>query len=350
MELTPQQLFDVEFSEQWRGYNRDQVDDFIERVAAGVAALQERLRSMTERAVRAEQRARTGDQSGGGARRTLVLAQRTADATVAEARQTAASIVAQAQEEARAILITAEAGEAAHSARPDTGAHADIADLRVTKSRLEADVAALERHVSDRRGHIRDLLAELQRRVDDGLGHSVEDPVAMWPDDERVEAFEAHEPVPWKDLAWAEDDRQWEPGDASPSEVTSAYDVQQELAALEPDPAHEPTFTRVEPPLPPEPPAPPEPPPPPPPPAPEREPERWVPAEARAADDTFFAELRGALDDDAPLGPRDDDPYAEPVWADEGTPVDRGRPTLYDQERIEGRRFGLRLRRHRRHA
>ena len=33
MELTPQQLCDVEFSEQWRGYSRDQVDDFIERVA-----------------------------------------------------------------------------------------------------------------------------------------------------------------------------------------------------------------------------------------------------------------------------------------------------------------------------
>ena len=51
MELTPQQLFEVEFSEQWRGYNRDEVDDFIERVAAGVAALQDHLRQMTERAM-----------------------------------------------------------------------------------------------------------------------------------------------------------------------------------------------------------------------------------------------------------------------------------------------------------
>ncbi|MBV8981147.1 MAG: DivIVA domain-containing protein, partial [Acidimicrobiia bacterium] len=49
MELSPQQLCDVEFSEQWRGYNRDQVDDFIERVAAAVSQLQERLKKMTER-------------------------------------------------------------------------------------------------------------------------------------------------------------------------------------------------------------------------------------------------------------------------------------------------------------
>ena len=45
MELSPQQLCDVEFSEQWRGYNRDQVDDFIERVAAAVSTLQDRLRN-----------------------------------------------------------------------------------------------------------------------------------------------------------------------------------------------------------------------------------------------------------------------------------------------------------------
>jgi hypothetical protein len=83
---------------------------------------------------------------------------------------------------------------------------------------------------------------------------------------------------------------------------------------------------------------------------PEREPEEWVPAEAEVADDNFFAQLRGALDDDAPLGPREDDPFAEPRWAEDGTPVDRGRPTLYDQERPVGRKFGLRLRRHRRHA
>src|SRR3954464_12973031 len=109
MELSPQQLCDVEFSEQWRGYNRDQVDDFIERVAAAVSSLQERVRQMTERAVRAEQRALEGSDADGAARRTLVLAQRTADATIAEAKETAARLIAQAQEEARAIVLAAEA-------------------------------------------------------------------------------------------------------------------------------------------------------------------------------------------------------------------------------------------------
>src|SRR4051794_5302909 len=182
MELTPQQLCDVEFSEQWRGYSRDQVDDFIERVAAAVATLQDRLRKMTERAVRAEQRSRDGSESDGGARRALVLAQRTADATVAEAKETAARLVAQAQEEARAIILAAEtrveemAQEVpAPAAQPS--ARAEIADLEVTRSRLQADVANLEAHVDDRRSRIKGLLDELQLRVDQGLDSRI----AQWP-------------------------------------------------------------------------------------------------------------------------------------------------------------------------
>ena len=182
MELTPQQLCDVEFSEQWRGYSRDQVDDFIERVAAAVSMLQDRLRKMTERAVRAEQKSLEGNETDGAARRTLVLAQRTADATVAEAKETAARLIAQAQEEARAILMAAEtANETMPSVEPT--ARAQIADLEVTRSRLQADVAALESHVSDRRARIKDLLDELQRRVDEGLDGRI----AQWPSpDERI--------------------------------------------------------------------------------------------------------------------------------------------------------------------
>src|SRR5207253_2988077 len=176
MELTPQQLCDVEFSEQWRGYNRDQVDDFIERVAAAVSTLQDRLRKMTERAVRAEQRSQEGSEADGAARRTLVLAQRTADATVAEAKETAARLIAQAQEEARAIILAAEAANESMPAAQPT-AHAEIADLEVTRSRLQADVASLESHVSDRRAHIKDLLGQLQRHVDEGLDWRI----AQWP-------------------------------------------------------------------------------------------------------------------------------------------------------------------------
>jgi hypothetical protein len=57
-------------------------------------------------------------------------------------------------------------------------------------------------------------------------------------------------------------------------------------------------------------------------------------------DDAFFAQLRGALDDDEPLGPRDEEPVPNRV----GAPG----PPLFDQEVAEQGRLGPFLRRKRR--
>jgi DivIVA domain-containing protein len=85
MELTPQRLREVEFKERWRGYDPEEVDDLLERVAAGLEDFENRVRQATERAVRAEQRASEGSDTDETLRRTLVLAQRTADAAIADA-------------------------------------------------------------------------------------------------------------------------------------------------------------------------------------------------------------------------------------------------------------------------
>jgi DivIVA domain-containing protein len=57
MDITPQLLKEVKFSESWRGYDRDEVDEFLERVGAGVAQVQGRLRESIDRAEAAEARA-----------------------------------------------------------------------------------------------------------------------------------------------------------------------------------------------------------------------------------------------------------------------------------------------------
>jgi cell division initiation protein len=364
MELTPQQLCEVEFSEQWRGYSRDQVDDFIERVAAAVSTLQDRLRKMTERAVRAEQRALEGNEADGAARRTLVLAQRTADATVAEARETSARVIAQAQEEARAILLAAEASAGETAAADPPTARVEIVDLEVTRSRLQADVAALEAHVNDRRSRIKDILDELQHRMDEGL----EGRIGQWPsfDDYRlldgtgrdndlfpadelddltemyvIEAHLADEPV-------AEEHEETEPS----AEVHFAPSLDEpveggldEAPEPEPEPVPEPEPAAVshtghdaeaeaE--------------------ADRRQEELAVPVSAvgdfpehDVDDETYFASLRGALDDDAPLGPRDDVPGML-RWRDEAATAVAEAPRLYDQGQPVGRKFGLRKRRQRR--
>jgi DivIVA domain-containing protein len=349
MELTPQQLCDVEFSEQWRGYSRDQVDDFIERVAAAVDDLQGRIRKMTERAVRAEQRSQESGDTDGASRRTLVLAQRTADATVAEAKETAARVVAQAQEEARAIMLAAEATVEESGTVAEPSPRSEIVDLEVTRSRLQADVATLESQLTDRRTRIKDLLDELQRRVDEGLeGH-----LAQWPSvgdrvvsdgqhqdfdaavDEALADLSAQEPAPGP-APWPPPSP-WPQPEAMPAPQPQARP--QPVPWPEPVAAEAPAVAHAE--------------------VLERQDELAVPeADVTRSpdhavdddDDTFFAHLRGALDDDAPLGPREDVGTAAGAarWRDDAATAVAEAPTLYDQAESEGRRFGLRRKRQRR--
>ena len=190
MEVTPQVLHEVEFRAKVRGYDPDEVDDFLERVAAGVAQLQDRLREAVERATAAE--AKVADlqatvKAGGGPassdaeetlRRTLVLAQRTADAAVKEATDEADRVVADASARASSLLSEAEARagaivkDAEDEVRKGVDATrqrlvAEIIDLEATRDSVRADVAALDRHLDEQRLRLRGAVADLQRLLDD---------------------------------------------------------------------------------------------------------------------------------------------------------------------------------------
>lgn len=55
MELTPELLTDeIDFRVAVRGYDRNEVDDFLERVAVAVGQLQDQLAKAVERARKAE--------------------------------------------------------------------------------------------------------------------------------------------------------------------------------------------------------------------------------------------------------------------------------------------------------
>ena len=90
MDVSPKTLREVEFREKMRGYHPEDVDHFLEEVAAGLEVLQDRLRQAVERAQRAEAAAAEAEGSDETLRKTLVLAQRTADMAVQEAREQAA--------------------------------------------------------------------------------------------------------------------------------------------------------------------------------------------------------------------------------------------------------------------
>lgn len=283
MDVSPQTLREVEFRGALRGYNPDDVDEFLDRVAAGIEILQERLRQATERAVRAEARLNDLGEGADGLRNTLVLAQRTADLAVQEAKDQAAAIVAEAEQRAAANAAEAERAAAVAAVEAQRQLRAEIAELGQARDALRADVAALEAHLDSERTRVKEALAEVLRRLDAHASRASDAP----PDTPVTIPPPREVPEPPAEPATVDEATDDAVVEAEAPEASSDDDqLPDQPDALDGD------------------------------------------------DDPFLAELRLAATDTEPLGPRDDDP---------GTAFSAPDP-FFDQDGEE-HRFGSRLRR-----
>ena len=166
MDVSPKTLREVEFREKMRGYHPEDVDQFLERVAASMEVLQDRLRQAMERTQRAEQAAAEAGGTDDTLRRTLVLAQRTADMAVQEAREQAARILAGAEQQAEGVLADAEerAQRAQYDALVET--KTELGKLEASRQHLQAEVDGLAQWVQDHRAHLSLLLREALASVE----------------------------------------------------------------------------------------------------------------------------------------------------------------------------------------
>ena len=153
MDELPQLFQDIEFHVVWKGYDSDEVDAYVDRVAKAAALVHGRVSELQQRAEAAEARAASGAGSFGSSEtgetltRTLVLAQRTADAAIAEAKAEAAQLIASAEGQAQIAL--SEARSSAGSLTKDAEGHASRVkaeaetDRRALLADAEVEAAAL---------------------------------------------------------------------------------------------------------------------------------------------------------------------------------------------------------------
>ncbi len=206
MELTPEKFEKAEFTERRRGYDIDQVESFLEETGTEFAQMLAKFRHTEQRAAAAEarlaegeakaaevdklleeadQRIRRAEDAARAARadaealrnaapaapsqadeeaevakvaKTLVIAQRTADATIAEAESRAESLLDEAR--GRADRQMAEAIHEAEAIVSDARRRAEEEYAERHAAALEA-VTALE----GRRGQIERVIGELERRL-----------------------------------------------------------------------------------------------------------------------------------------------------------------------------------------
>lgn len=215
MDLTPSQVSAATFRTVRKGYDPDEVETFLQRTSK---ALEEALQQATAMEARARAAvARLQEVTAAGEQhkpapegevlrvsadeaetisRTLVLAQRTADATIADAKAEAERILAEARAESEATLDStremsakmledarAEARRVSEAER--LAAENEVQSLVARREFLVGDVDQLEQFLIEQRERLRTAARQIEamvERVPAGLGH-VRPPVLSASDD-----------------------------------------------------------------------------------------------------------------------------------------------------------------------
>jgi cell division initiation protein len=181
----------VEFRLGLKGYNVDEVDEYLDKAAQESEGLQdhvrqlnERLRQASERIAQLEREKRAAPVAAEGEdapsasdsalsdetlQRTLLLAQKFVDQTKRESEAEAAVVVAQAEEQARAAIAAAEATAAQLQAETHQKLREEVTRLESTRTELAADVESMARHLDSERNRLRAALSEILKWVDDNV-------------------------------------------------------------------------------------------------------------------------------------------------------------------------------------
>jgi DivIVA domain-containing protein len=283
MDVTPQSVRAVQFREKLRGYHPEDVDAFVAAVAQKLEELEGRVKQGEARLAELQTRQEGAGEAEESLRRTLILAQRTADAAIQEAREEAARVTAEAAQERAAAEAEARAlRERLHEEAEQEG-RLERERLTAERTALLADVEALTAHVERERERLRIYFSDQLGRVEAGEPgvaatpalQAADAPAAPAPPDHEGEA-DAPATVPGDVVAGADPETDGDAADAS-----------------------------------------------------------------AADDDPFLAELRRAVSDDRPLGPREDEPPADPPEnGEDGF-------DLFAKGEDDPGRFGSRLRRKR---
>jgi DivIVA domain-containing protein len=178
----------VEFRLGLKGYNVDEVDEYLEKAAVEAESMQEqlrqaneRLRQANERIVQLETERREGAPQAAPAaaveapvsddtlQRTLLLAQRFVDQTKREAEAEANEVVGQAEERARMTLARAEEEARQLVTESQQRLRDEVGRLENMRNKLATDVENMARHLESERDRLRGTLSDMLRWMDENV-------------------------------------------------------------------------------------------------------------------------------------------------------------------------------------
>ena len=163
--LGPDEIINYPLRKATRGYQVKEVDDLLDQLAVQTQRLLETVQRLEDDREVLRQQLADASETEDMLKKTLVTAQRAAEASVAEAREEAEQLRAAARDRVEQLL--AEAAEQAHELREAAlrRARADEADIRRYRRDVEEHVDALRTFASDHRARLQHHLELQQQRL-----------------------------------------------------------------------------------------------------------------------------------------------------------------------------------------
>ncbi|MDQ3646950.1 MAG: DivIVA domain-containing protein, partial [Actinomycetota bacterium] len=97
MDLGAHEIQAKQFNDAWRGYNQEEVDDFLDKVAEAIDQVQRENRALHARVRELDQVLATSRDTEDMLKKTLITAQQAAEEAIASAKAKAEQLIEEAQ-------------------------------------------------------------------------------------------------------------------------------------------------------------------------------------------------------------------------------------------------------------
>ncbi len=163
MEVGPREVYEKQFQDAWRGYNQEEVDDFLDRVAEALDSTHRENADLAERVRALEESVSTAREAEEMLRTTLVTAQQAAEEAMSKARAKADQLVAEAQQ----LVDEAEERLRASADEAQERRSSLEADLRRRAREAERDQEQRQRELEQSIERLAAFESELKRKLQD---------------------------------------------------------------------------------------------------------------------------------------------------------------------------------------
>jgi cell division septum initiation protein DivIVA len=163
--LGPDEIINYPLRKATRGYQVKEVDDLLDQLAVQTRRLLDRVQRAEQERDALQQEVAETTETESMLKKTLITAQRAAEASVAEAREEAEQLRASSRERAEQLLADAAASANELRAAALRRARADEADIRRYRRDVEEHVEALRTFAEDHRARLQHHLSLQQERL-----------------------------------------------------------------------------------------------------------------------------------------------------------------------------------------